>query len=248
MKGPSIRPKVYQDVKVTLKWYTSFLIIAFSIIFYFVYKLGFSIEKITITATLTFLIGGISWILIFFFEIHDKVYDRHFIKWRIHYDKDFIIPALIKPFLRKVDFNFLELYENNHDKRFDIMEKLFYHFVGDSAGEARISENKIVRFYESITKYWITQINEIMIFFFIIINFILYLISNYLNISLNSLILINFILILFFLINRYLVKFTKDLVRFATKDEIKSIHDEKKEELEIKLKEIHEENGFAYGG
>lgn len=128
------------------------------------------------------------------------------------------------------------------------MEKLFYHFVGDSAGEARISENKIVRFYESITKYWITQINEIMIFFFIIINFIFYLISNYLNISLNSLILINFILILFFLTNRYLVKFTRDLVRFATRDEIKSIHDEKKEVLEKKLKEIHEKYGFAYGG
>src|SRR5713226_94585 len=40
----------------------------------------------------------LSWFLIFVFEVHDKVYERYFIRWRYFYDLDLILPTLTRPF------------------------------------------------------------------------------------------------------------------------------------------------------
>lgn len=243
IQGPK-SPEVYQDVKNNLRYYTTFIIIMLSALFYFIY-IGIdpdrilTLEALLFSGAIMFVLSGVSWILIFIFEIHDKWYDRHFVKWRIKYDIDFIIPTLIRPFFNKIHKDFFEICEKDREKRFRIMELIFYEFVGDHVGENKIKKTKIVRFCESSQKYWITQINEIVIIFFILINFLIYLFNGFLRISFSNIILSNFILIFFFIINRYLVKKFREETRFATRDEIREIHATKLNELDVQLKLAH---------
>jgi len=250
IQGPK-SPEEYKDVKANLRYYTTLIIIILSILFFIIYT-GIdperfnSIEKLISSTVITVFLSGLSWFLIYILEIHDKWYDRNFVKWRVNYDIDYIIPTLIRPFLKKIDDRFFEIYENDSEKRFVLMENCFYEFVGDHKGENKIKKTKIVRFYESSQKYWITQINEIIMIFFIFINFFLYIFSGFTGISLNKIILVNFLLIFFFIINRYLVKKFRKETKFATKDEIREIHKTRIFELETQLKLTHEAFTLPY--
>lgn len=104
------------------------------------------------------LLTGIAVVLVYLLEIHDRIYDRFVIRWRKYYDIDLTLRALCMPFGNKLRERFLE--EAQRD-RGPFMRDLFYHFVRDR--DHRISRNAIVRFYERIWKYWITQINELLL-------------------------------------------------------------------------------------
>lgn len=244
-------PEAYKDVKTNLRYYTTFIIVILSILLYIIYigidpGIVIAREVLILSSVIYFLLNFLSWILIFIFEIHDKWYDRHFVKWRLKYDVDFIIPTLIKPFLKKIDARFFDIYEIDSEKRFKLMENCFYEFVGDHPGENKIKKTKIVRFYESSQKYWITQINEILMIFFITINFFIYIFNGFIGISLNNIIIVNFVFIFLFIINRYLVKKFRKETRFATRDEIREIHATRLSELETQLKLTHKAFQLPY--
>jgi hypothetical protein len=97
-------------------------------------------------------------------QVHDRWYDRHFVKWRYEYAVDFILPRLIQPFASQTNYRFYEE-AALHVKEFQ--ERLYYPFVGDR--DLKIPKNKLLRFYEVVTIYWLTQINEIVILFLAIL-------------------------------------------------------------------------------
>lgn len=251
---PSTHPKQYQDVKANLQWYTTIILALIGFIFY-LFVLPDKHLKIINTlfgqipssqfvgsGIVIILCGFIGWILIFGLEIHDKIYDRYFTKWRFYYDLYFILPTLVRPFFHKLDSRFFQVALNN---KYEFM-KPFYHFVEDYEHEHKIKENLIVRFYETVTKYWITQINEIMLFFTLIIIFVYYFIYTSLNIPLNTIVNISFIIVLLFLINRLAVRSTRKAVWRATLDEIEDIHNRFLNQLEDQLKNLLEKFNLRY--
>jgi len=252
---PSIHPKQYQDVKANLQWYTTIILGLIGLLFYlFVLPDGHRQTVNTIfgqipssqivgSGIIMVLFGFLGWLLIFGFEIHDKVYDRYFTRWRFYYDLDFILPTLVRPFTHKLDRRFFQVAQNN---KYDFM-KLFYHFVADYEHEHKIKENLIVRFYEAVTKYWITQINEIMLFLLLLLTCTYYFVYSSLALSLNTIVNINFIIATLFMINRYAVRRSKETVRLATTDEIEDIHNSFSNELEEELKKLHKKFNLKYG-
>ncbi len=169
----SIRPSTYQKVKADLHLYTFGLLVVISFFLYsFLLPAGQKRFFATIFGIIspidfvggtvfTLIVIGVSFASIFLFEVHDKVYDKHIVRWRYYYDLDYVIPTLVRPFANKVDKRF---FDYARDNRYDFMKQLFYPFVADGVGEYRIEENYRVRFYEGALKYWITQINELVLF------------------------------------------------------------------------------------
>lgn len=99
--------------------------------------------------------------------------------------------------------------------------KPYYDFVGD--GKKGIEENTRVRFYERVTWYWVTQINEIFILLFLL--FIPVYVMAYPNSSLTTSNLAVFVLVLLALglTNRWLIRVTLKATSQATLDEIEEI-------------------------
>lgn len=250
----SIHPKQYQDVKANLAWYTSITLTIIGILLYlfilpdkhrqvlttlFGSLPSYNIIGVGVIFVFSNLVG---WLLIFGFEFHDKIYDRYFTRWRFNYDLYFILPALVRPFTNKLNIQFFSFAKNN---KYKFMNP-FYHFVADYEHKHKIRENLIVRFYEAVTNYWITQINEILCFFLLWISFIYYFVYTKLNLPLNTIINMNFIIIFLFLINRWLVRISKQKVKIATSDEIEDIHDRFMSELEVELKNLHNKFDLKY--
>lgn len=67
-------------------------------------------------AFFTVVIAVLAWVAIFIFEIHDKVYDKYFVRWRYYYDVDFLIPTLYGPFTCNLDRRFFEQSRNKKNK------------------------------------------------------------------------------------------------------------------------------------
>jgi|GEM_PF-1406881 len=252
---PSIHPKAYQDVKANLQWYTTVVLGATGFLFY-LFVLPDAHRRTVSTlfgqippslnvglGIILLLFGFLSWLLIFGFEIHDKVYDRYFIRWRLYYDLDFILPTLVRPFIHKLDKRFFHVAQNNRQE----FMKPFYHFVADYEHEHKVKQNLIVRFYEAVTKYWITQINDIILFCLLLLTFAYYLVYKSLALPLNTIVNTNFLIAALFLINRYCCRRSRERLRRATADEIEDIHNEFSGELETQLKELHIEYGLRYG-
>jgi hypothetical protein len=251
---PSTHPKQYQDVKANLQWYTTIISALVGLLFYsFVLPDGhrqslntifeqIPSSKIVGSGVIMVLFGFLGWVLIFGFEIHDKVYDHYFTRWRFYYDLDFILPTLFRPLTHKLDKRFFKVAQNN---RYEFM-KPFYHFVADYEHEHKVKENLIVRFYEAVTKYWITQINEILLFLLLLLTFMYWRVYNSFDLPLNTIIVTNFVIVVLFLINRWFVRSTREAVRLATIDEIEDIHLSFLKELEQDLRRIHEEFNLRY--
>jgi len=134
---PSIYPKQYQDVKANLQWYTTIILGLIGLVFYLfilpdkhrqtVDTIFGQIPPSPIVGSgiIVVFFGFLGWLLIFGLEIHEKVYDRYFTRWRFYYDLDFILPTLVRPFTHRLDRRFFQVAQNN---RYKFM-KLFYHFV-----------------------------------------------------------------------------------------------------------------------
>jgi len=251
-------PKQYQDVKTRLSFYTAIILAASLILFYFIVLssehreivgklfLGKIPSPQIIGSGIIFLVFALlGWFMIFLLDIHNK-YDRYIVKWRYYYALDFILPTLVRPFTKKLSGRFFTLAKDKNNIS-DFM-KIYYYFVADC--DHRISENAIIRFYESITKYWITQINEIILFIFILLTFLYYLICDISEITINPNFIVYpifFALLLFFINRLYILSVLKN-VRERTVDEIEEIHTNYLNELEQKLKELHKKFEINYNG
>jgi hypothetical protein len=185
----------------------------------------------------------IAFLIIELIQIHDRCYDKYIIKWRVYYDLDFIIPRLVQPYSSNLNYRFYEEAASHLD---NFQEQLYYPFVGDR--DLKISKNKLVRFYETVTRYWLTQINEIVIIalFFIIV---IYRIWGPVDLMYRTILLNNTILLIgVFIINRYFARKSLGPVREATTEEIKDIH-EKPEllaELGERLKKLCSDYKIPY--
>lgn len=102
------------------------------------------------------LAGVVSHTAVHIFEIHDHIYDRYIIRWRERYARERMIPKLLEPYrvLLGDDLVAAALRQQG-----DTLKSLFYPFAGDR--DSRIRRNLVARFYERITKYWLTQVVEI---------------------------------------------------------------------------------------
>lgn len=247
---PTAKLETYQDVKVNLAWYTSvLLLIIFILGCFFLFGETFvewlrnfkdrlsSIIGSTISMiTVSFFVG---WILVFLFEIHDKIYDRYVIRWRYYYTLDFLLPYLTKPIANRLDKSFWHKASQNI---YEFM-KPFYVFVGDGEDENRINKNLRVRFYERIMKYWITQINEIVLF----LCFIAIIFFTYMKMVPYTKLTYSYItIILFFLVNRLFIRFARDGARQTTMDEIEEIHKKFLKVLNEEFSKLHDNLGMTY--
>lgn len=252
---PSTHPKQYQDVKANLRWYTTIILAIIGILFYsFVLpdrhqQILNSIfgkvlsSQIVGSGIIMVFFGFIGWLMVFILEIHDKIYDRYFTKWRSNYTLYFILPTLVRPFTNNLDRRFFSVAKKN---KYEFM-KPFYYFAADYEHEHKIKMNLVVRFYEAVTKYWITQINEIILFTLLLLIFVYYFVYLRLSIALNAIVIMNFIVAILFLTNRWAVRITKEEVWKKTLDEIEDIHRRFLNELEEELKKLHEKFGLNYG-
>ena len=249
---PSTSPKTYQDVKNTLRWYTLAASAPVGMFLYFYlipepqrkriedlfskFSSAPIISSIGAAALITGCFVFLSWFLIFVFEVHDKVYDRYFIRWRYFYDVDLILPTLTRPCAPALDPRFFDT-AGRHLYHF---MKPYYHFVADGEHDHKISENLILRFYEAITKYWITQINEVLLIAALIIDFVYFWIYRQLNMDFERVSLTCFIIIVCAIVNRAGAQLFLNSVRRATLDEIEDIHGRYIPELENELKKLHD--------
>lgn len=249
--GPKTRPEHYQDVKANLAWYTTLLLATVGIACYFFVLPGpqqealntlfGKVESLRALGPGILAVGfaAVGWLLVFVVEIHDKVYDRRFTKWRFWYDVDFILPTLFQPFADKIDPRFFDEAQKNLRQ----FMKPYYHFVGDSG--TKINKNLVVRFYEAVTKYWMTQINEVFIFFLFLLAFV----YSRLYPGIQTGVLLNacFFLVALFILNRYAAQRSRLATRSATYDEIEEIKARFRGELEEQLVSLSEKFNLSYG-
>ena len=244
--------KTYQDVKHHLFLYSIIILYVLGLwSFYLILpkqhqdKINDIIMHLRLTtllkhSSITIIFGLIAFFFIYIIEIHDKIYDKYFIKWRRAYDIDIILRRLCQPFQHKLDYNFFNVAEQN---RYEFM-KIFYHFALDY--NSKIPINLLVRFYERITKYWIARLNEIFIFLLFLevsIYSYFYVINN---IPYYPLLISLIIIALIFLLNNLFVRHTLKEVKRATLDEIDAIHERYIEELEKQIKNISEKFNLIY--
>ncbi len=224
--------KTYQDVKNNLIYWTVILLIPTTIIIYFLFlnqsqqtlisDLITNIGANSLLATLASAIciasySFLAFVLIYGMQIHDLVYDKYIIKWRERYDTEFILPRLTEPFKDDLPKNFSD-YAKHY--RYKFMGP-YYDFVGDLKGG--IEENTRIRFYERVTWYWITQLNEIFILVFLITTPVFVLFTSGANFNLHRFAIFMLILITLGLFNRWLVRRSLMATTEATQDEINEI-------------------------
>ena len=161
-------------------------------------------------------------------EAHDRLYDRYLVGWRRHYDDEVILPALLRPFECESQSAVCDVAKRD-PKRF--MEAAFYTFVGDR--DTKIRRNLVVKFYERITKYWLTQIIEMALLALGVL-FLLYAIAaelaslrypSFAPLSLSRYLSGVLAIAAVFLLARVMARVTLRSVRAATLDEIRDIHE-----------------------
>jgi hypothetical protein len=177
------------------------------------------------------------------FQVHDQWWDKYIRRWRYYYAIDYILPRLVQPFGCHLNYRFRE----EAEKRVRIFqEDLYYPFVGDR--DVKIPKNKLVRFYEVITPYWLTQINELVICVLGLV-VVFYAFKGPADKEYWSLLLSDSgILVLAFIVNRLLARGALGKVRRATEEEIRAIHEDGKllGELESRLRKLCSDYHIPY--
>ncbi len=245
--------KTYQDVKNNLVYWTMLLLMVSTAIIYllilnhaqrqpiidFVTSLGSNGFVAAVASGLIIVLYAIFAVgLIYAVQIHDLVYDSKIIRWRERYDVDFILTKLTEPLKSDLPTNFADFAVRY---RYQFM-KPYYDFVGD--GKRGIEENTRIRFYERVTWYWVTQLNEIFILLFLIGTPIYVLVYPGSGLSLNSFATFMLVLVVLGLINRWLIRLTRNATAQATIDEIDEIL-EKQENIE-RLRESYKKLCVTY--
>lgn len=224
---PSTHPQQYQDVKATLQWYLAILMSILGIAFYAVILPPEHREMVSTlsglipssqlvgSGVLMVLCGFVGWVLVFGLEIHDKIYDRYVVRWRHDYDLRFVLPALVRPMASELSPRFHEVAAEN---RYEFM-KAFYHFVADYEHDHKVMENLVVRFYEAVTKYWITQLNELAFIFVYVALVTYYFVYRAHGMALDRIALATFALVAVFVLNRFLI--TRARVKFEGRPQMR---------------------------
>ena len=189
----------------------------------------------------TVLFSCISFVLTEILQIHDRWYDRYIIKWRFRYATDFILPRLIQPFSSNINRRFHEVAEE-HPTVF--LEKLFYPYVQDRG--TKIEKNKLVRFYEVVTRYWLTQINEIVLLLLFTFIAICRFFGPHEASFHTSLLDSSIILVVVFVLNRAWIRSDRERVRRATDAEIDAIIQDHKENLGGRIRRLCSQYGIQY--
>ena len=177
------------------------------------------------------------------FQVHDKWYDRYVVKWRHGYATDFILPSLVLPYGCHLNYRFREA-AGIHTGKF--LEQLFYPYVADR--DLKIPKNKVVRFYEVVTVYWLTQINEIVLLMLGAL-VVVYRFAGAAELAhLEKLLWASVVLAACFLVNRLWRGHSLAKVRSATEEEIRAIHHnpELKADLKNRLKELCADYDIPY--
>lgn len=252
--------KTYQDVRRNLFFYSiPVLVLAGFLDFFFILPAGNREAISSLAKSLTDSpvwkgvlntgCGLIIFILVAFLlteilQVHDRWYDKYVVRWRERYDTDFILPRLIQPFSSGTNYRFYEEAEQ-HAGRF--LEDLYYPFVGDR--DVKIPKNKLLRFYEVVTIYWLTQINEIVLISAAVL--VLYFrFAGPADLGYRTHLLDDSIAVcVLWILNRVWVWFSRNSVRNATEDEIRAIHAnlELKAELEQRLIRLCKDYSIPYG-
>jgi uncharacterized membrane protein len=187
--------------------------------------------------------AGVAYFLTEIVQVHDQWYDKHVIKWRHPYATDFMLPRLIQPWASRINYRIHEVADQNTG---DFMERLFYPYVRDR--DLKIPKNKVIRFYEVVTIYWLTQINEIVLLA------LAFLIAGYgytgpVELGYRTLLFKDLVFIFaLFIFNRIWVRASRDKVRRATAEEIRAILDDEElsKDLETKLAKICRDYSLPY--
>jgi hypothetical protein len=190
------------------------------------------------------LFSAIAFLLTEVFQVHDQLYDKYIVKWRHFYAVDYILPRLVQPFGDRLNYRFLEEAEK---RTREFQEDLYYPFVGDR--DLKIPKNKLIRFYEVVTPYWLTQINETVLWLLAIMVSIYSFVGPD-SVEYRMLLLKDAgILTVAFILNRFFKRIALNKVRRATEEEIRSIHEDKSllGELESRLKKLCSDYQIPYG-
>src|SRR6185312_14878484 len=147
-----------------------------------------------------------------------RIYDKYVIRWRHRYDSEFVLPHLLRPIWSEVRESFENEIAENPEQA---MKRLYYPFVGDL--EPKIRKNLLVRLYERITVYWLTQVCELLLAV-IFLSMALARVSGptdaaYRDRLLNTALVVGIL----FVANRAWARNALDGVRRATLDEIQDI-------------------------
>ena len=232
MFKPPLVFKTYQDVKNNLVYWTLVVLLVSTGVIYlvvlnptqkqvvdaFVTSLGMNGFVSALAGAFVIAIYGIIAIgLIYGIQIHDIVYDRLIIKWRERFDIEFILARLTEPIKQFLPKNFTD-YATRY--RYEFM-KPYYGFVGD--GKKGIEENTRIRFYERVTWYWFTQINEILILVFLLIVPVYVIAYSGSSMTTSNLAVFMLVLVALGLMNRWFIRLTLKATAQATLDEIEEI-------------------------
>ena len=242
------RPKVYQDVQRSLHFFTVWLVLALAVLVYelelpphhrrFLGSLFGALQRAQWavgTGVVLALVGAISWLLIFHWEVYDKWWDRHVVRWREYYSVDFIIPRLYRPFGARLGTPF---YTRAEERPRDFM-KPFYFFVGDGDDKLRIGQNLITRFYVRVTKYWVVQIVEVLLVVLLLsaVPYAVYFAAY--DVPTGRLLAFVLIVALWLLANSISARSTLRAVREATEEEIEAIHGDPERFAELERRTQH---------
>lgn len=248
--------ETYQDVKSTLGVWSAPLFVVAEIIFYYLVLTDSHRRALSDFPTLNTwiadvgllsaaLLSGLFLAVVFvhILEIHDHWYDRYLVRWRDRYDRDFIIPKLLEPYSSKLPDGFESIAKS---KKKDVLSKLFYEFVRDR--DPQISRNTIVRFYERITKYWLSQMSEVVFLLTLCLAFAYWTIGQVeewpgLAFPIVALVLA----ISGWILSRLSALVLRREVRKATEEEIRAIHIERSEEFREALAAFCRQEGVAIG-
>lgn len=173
-------------------------------------------------------------ILVWALQVH-LVYDRYVVGWRAEYDTKVILVGLCQPVGGKLDRDFLAAAEKNRDT---LMRELFYPYVHDRDSkdpEIVVDQNKLARFYEEVTRYWTTELIEIVLYSMVLIAVIYLPIYRRLHLSCRNLGLSIAVLLVLLGINAWLARKSLIGVRGITDEQIQRIHDRYHEDLHQRL-------------
>jgi hypothetical protein len=187
-------------------------------------------------------LGVIAIVLVWGFNIHDQIYDRYIVKWRERYDAKIILPGLCAPFESKLDSRFYSTATANREQ---FMRDLFYEYVHDR--DPKIKQNTLVRFYERITNYWVTQAYEVFLCVVLIVAVVYLPLYRRMNLPWRSPISGILLTVGLLALNAYLADRARLSVQKSTEEEIQEIHQNHRGDLEQRVSTISKRFGLSYG-
>ena len=247
---PTFNYTSYKDVRTNILWW--WVVVLFALRFVvsqwvlptshrdFIAKLVKDFGDVTAIGSFAgFTVGAViilvaAFVLSELLRVHDHWYDKHIVRWRHEFDALYILQRLVEPFASNMPAGrFVREAERNKST---FMEQLYYPFVGDE--HMKISKNKVLRFYEMVTIYWLTQVNEIVaIALLTLVGY--YSLTHFVHVDHGyaiRLLRTGLVVGLIIGINRWFMYSARRSVKKRTDEEIAAIHSDRK--LESELEEL----------